>query len=112
MEALIVLLRADTFRGGGDCQCSLLPHRPGIECGFQRSGNILSPNRLASLLGSPGRERAPVGARAGPVPKGRRQLVIALRDLQVADDRIAKCGNPINLDDVWSSARVCDLRPA
>jgi hypothetical protein len=38
--------------------------------------------------------------------------VIALRDLQVADDRIAKCGNPINLDDVWSSARVCDLRPA
>ena len=52
-----------------------------------------------ACLDAPSSERAPISARSGSSSKYSRQLVVALRDLQVSDNRIAVRCNLVDFGD-------------
>src|SRR5215208_5465330 len=58
---------------------------------------VLAADRAAGLLGGPGRERAPVGTGPGAASDRLREPPIAVRDLEVAQDRIVHRGDPPHL---------------
>jgi len=106
-----VALRADALRGCGDVPGGLRRRRRRVKRIFQRPREILFANRLPGLPGGPGRERAPVRAGAGSLRERRRQLVVALRDLQVADHRIAERRDPIDFSDGGNCVNHGIFRP-
>lgn len=87
---------------GRDYHLSGLHHRgSGVEHAFQGAREVLPADRLPGLLGDPGRERAPVGARPRACRECRRQLVVALRDPQVTYDRVTDSRDVLHLGNPW-----------
>jgi hypothetical protein len=66
-----------------------------IKAFLEASDQILLANGLSGLLGGPCRKRAPVGGVAGKTGDRLRDFVVALGNLQIAQDRIAEPGDPV-----------------
>ena len=64
---------------------------------LQRALEILLADRPSGLLGGPGRIRAPVGDGPEARRRGGREVVIGLRDLEVADHEIGHANDPIDV---------------
>ena len=67
------------------------------ECFLQAAPEVLLADRASGLLRGPRRVGTPIGERAEARRRGRRQLVICLRDPEVADHRIGDGGDPIDV---------------
>ena len=77
--------------------CGLDRGRRRSECLVQAALEILLPDRASGLLRGPRRVGTPVGERTKARRRGRRQVVICLRDPEVADHGIGYCGDPIDV---------------
>src|SRR5690606_28805821 len=87
--------------------CHLLGRLPSLERRpkppFEQPGQILLANSLPGLLRRPRCEGTPVGSRSGVCRERRRQLVVTLGDLQVADRRVLYSRNPMHILRRWNN---------
>jgi hypothetical protein len=89
--------RAESARLCRDLARSSSRGRRRSERRLEAALEVLLPDRLSGLLRCPRREGAPVGDLAKARRRRGRQLVIGLRDLEVADHRIGDGRDPINV---------------
>lgn len=75
------------------------PGRPGrgMQQSFERPHQVFLPDGLPGLFRCPRGEGAPVGSLAHPFGQGRRQLVIGLTDLQIADHSVPNGDDAIHV---------------
>ena len=73
---------------------------------IEGSKQIFLADGLSRLLGGPGRKGTPVCGNARESGDRLRDFIVALGDPEVAQDRIAESGDPIDLVDGWYAPRI------